>query len=89
MAQQLSNLNRETIGLKAFPLLTLFGWALIGFSIIIFIAVLSPVGAAYWGDNAKQVRDAAAAGDTLLSSPSWAVRNRKQEKKSWNKCFRK
>ena len=74
MAQQLPSLNQETRGLKVFPLLTLLGWALIGFSIAIFIVVLSPVGAAYWGDHAKQVRDAAVAGDSLLTDLSALAR---------------
>jgi hypothetical protein len=66
MAQQLSKLDRETKGLKLFPLLTLLGWALIGFSVLIGVLVLSPTAAAYWGENAKAARDAAGIGSPLL-----------------------
>lgn len=65
---ELSKLDRETKGLKLFPLLTLMGWVLIGFSILISIFVLSPTGASYWGENAKAARDAAAVGSSLLGS---------------------
>lgn len=64
---QLSKLQRETVGLKLFPLLTLLGWALVGFSILVGVLVLSPVGAAYWGQNAKTARDAAEVGSALLA----------------------
>lgn len=66
MAQQLSKLDRETKGLKLFPFLTLLGWALIGFSVLIGVLVLSPTAAAYWGENAKAARDAAGVGSSLL-----------------------
>lgn len=66
MAPKLSKLERETTGLKVFPLLTLMGWVLVGFSILVGVLVLSPTAAAYWGGNAKAVRDAAAVGTPLL-----------------------
>jgi hypothetical protein len=63
---QLSKLDRETRGLKLFPVLTLLGWAVIGFSVLIGVLVLSPTAAAYWGENAKAARDAAGIGSPLL-----------------------
>jgi len=66
MAKPLPKLERESTGLKLFPVFSLLGWLLIGFSIIIAVVVLSPTGVAYWGDNAKAARDAAAAGSGLL-----------------------
>ena len=66
MTQPLIKLQRETAGLKVFPLFTIMGWLLIGFSIIIAVIVLGPTGAAYWGDNAKATRDAATLGSSLL-----------------------
>ena len=65
---KLQNLNRETKGLKLFPLFTLMGWLFVGFAIIIWATVLSPTGAAYWGVNAKSARDAAEVGSVLLAS---------------------
>ena len=67
MAQPLSKLDRETKGLKAFPLLTLFGWLTIMISVLIGILILSPTAVSYWGGNAKTVRDAAEIGSPLLS----------------------
>jgi len=67
MAKSLPKLERETTGLKVFPLFTILGWALVGFSILISVAVLSPTGSAYFGSNAKVVRDAAVIGDSLLA----------------------
>jgi hypothetical protein len=67
MTVQLSKLNRETIGLKLFPLLTLMGWVLVGFSILVGVIMLAPAAAAYWGGNAKAVRDAAGIGTPLLA----------------------
>lgn len=63
---QLSKLDRETKGLKIFPLFTILGWALIGISILIGVVVLSPTAASYWGGSAKSVRDAAEVGSPLL-----------------------
>jgi len=48
MAKPLPKLERETTGLKVFPLFTLMGWALIGFAILISVIVLSPTGSAYF-----------------------------------------
>jgi hypothetical protein len=62
----LSKLNKETTGLKLFPLFTLSGWVLVSFSILISILVLSPTNAVYWGNNTKVIRDAAEAGSPLL-----------------------
>jgi len=67
MAKPLPKLEKETTGLKLFPLFTLMGWALIGFAILISVIVLSPTGSAYFGSNAKVVRDAAVVGDSLLT----------------------
>lgn len=67
MSNTLSKLNKETTGLKVFPLLTLLGWVLVGFSILFGVLVLAPTGAAYWGGNAKAVRDAAEIGSPLLA----------------------
>lgn len=67
MAPKLPSLQRETKGLKLFPLFTLLGWILIGFSILIGVAVLAPTAADYWGANAKATRDAANLGSALLS----------------------
>lgn len=66
MAQQLPKLERETTGLKLFPLFTILGWVLIGFSILISILVLAPTAASYWGGSAKAVRDAAEIGSSVL-----------------------
>jgi hypothetical protein len=67
MTKPLPKLQKETAGLKAFPLFTVLGWALIGFAIVIGVAVLSPTGSAYFGSNAKAVRDAAVVGDAILT----------------------
>jgi hypothetical protein len=67
MAKSLPKLERETTGLKVFPLFTILGWVLIGFAIFIGVAVLSPTGSAYFGSNAKAVRDAAVVGESLLT----------------------
>lgn len=64
---KLQKLDRETKGLKLFPLFTLMGWVFIGFSIVIAVAVLSSTGAVYWGGNAKVTRDAAQIGSALLA----------------------
>lgn len=66
MAPKLEKLDRETTGLKLFPLFTVLGWALVGFSILVGVIVLAPTAASYWGANAKATRDAAAAGSALL-----------------------
>ena len=66
MAPQLPKLNKETTGLKLFPLLTMMGWVLVGFSILIGILVLAPTAGAYWGGNAKAIRDVAEVGSPLL-----------------------
>ena len=66
MAPNLSKLERETTGLKVFPVFTVMGAALIGFSILVSVIVLAPTAAAYWGENAKAARDAAGAGSALL-----------------------
>ena len=66
MAPKLSKLDRETTGLKWFPLFTLLGWVLIGFSVLVGVVVLAPTAASYWGGNAKAVRDAAEIGTPLL-----------------------
>jgi hypothetical protein len=63
---KLSKLERETAGLKVFPLFTVLGWILIGFSILVLIIVLAPTSAGYWGGSAKAARDAAAVGSALL-----------------------
>ena len=80
MTVPLSKLDRETAGLKLFPLFTLLGWVFLGVSILVGIVVLSSTSAAYWGDNAKAVRDAAEAGSGLLGNlstlqtvPKWLV----------------
>ena len=67
MTVRLSKIDRETTGLKLFPLFTLMGWILIGFSILVGVLVLSPTAASYWGANAKTVRDAAEVGTPLLA----------------------
>ncbi len=67
MAPKLDKLNRETTGLKIFPLFTLLGWILIGFSILVGVIILAPTAASYWGGNAKAVRDAAEIGSPLLA----------------------
>lgn len=67
MAKPLPKLERETTGLKVFPLFTILGWALVGFAIVIGVVVLSPTGSAYFGSNAKVVRDAAVVGESLLT----------------------
>ena len=65
-APKLSKLERETTGLKLFPLFTLLGWILIGFSVLVGVIILAPAAASYWGGNAKAVRDAAETGSALL-----------------------
>jgi hypothetical protein len=67
MAGKMAKLNRETVGLKVFPLLSLMGWGLVGFSILVQAAVLAPTGMAYLGGNEKAARDAAAAGSSLIA----------------------
>lgn len=67
MAPKLDKLDRETTGLKVFPLFTLLGWILIGFSILVGVIILAPTAASYWGGNAKAVRDAAEVGSPLLA----------------------
>ena len=67
MSNQLTKLNRETPGLKLFPLATLAGWAFIGISVLIGVLLLAPTGAAYFGGHAKAVRDAAEIGSPLLA----------------------
>ena len=65
---QLSKLERDTKGLKFFPLFTLLGWGLIIFAAVVVLGlIVSSTGAAYWGGNAKAARDAAAAGSFLVS----------------------
>ncbi len=66
MSPKLSQLDRETTGLKVFPFFTLTGWALIGFSILVQVLLLAPTASAYWGANPKTARDAAQAGSILL-----------------------
>ena len=66
MATKLDRLDRETTGLKLFPLFTLLGWILIGFSILVGVVILASTAASYWGGNGKAVRDAAALGSALL-----------------------
>lgn len=66
MTVPLSKLDRETKGLKLFPLFTLFGWVLIAFTVLVAIVVVSSTSSAYWGGNAKAVRDAAEIGSPLL-----------------------
>ena len=67
MAQPLAKLERETAGLKLFPLLTLLGWASIMVAVLIGLLVLSSTASSYWGGNPKAVRDAADVGSSLLS----------------------
>ena len=66
MEQPLTRLDRETKGLKAFPIFTIFGWLTIMITVLIAVLVLSPTGASYWGDNAKAIRDGAEIGSPLL-----------------------
>jgi hypothetical protein len=68
MDTKLPSLERETTGLKLFPLFTLSGLALIGTSILIGLFVLAPTAGSYWGANAKAVRDGAEVGSALLAS---------------------
>jgi hypothetical protein len=66
MTQPLAKLERETTGLKLFPLLTLLGWAAIMVAVLGGVIILSGTASSYWGSNAKAVRDAADAGSPLL-----------------------
>jgi len=66
MGPQLPKLNRETTGLKVFPLVTLLGWGLVGFAILTSVLLVAPTSASYWGANAKATRDAAQVGSALL-----------------------
>ena len=68
VAPKLSKLDRETTGLKLFPLFSLMGWILIGFSILVGVLLLAPTAASYWAGNAKAVRDAAEVGTPLLGA---------------------
>jgi hypothetical protein len=70
MAPKLDKLERETTGLKLFPFFTLMGAVLIGISILVSIIALAPTAAAYFGENAKSARDAAAVGSALLGQLS-------------------
>ncbi len=74
MATQLPSMKRETKGLKLFPIFSLMGWILIGFSILISILVLVPTAASYWGGNAKAARDVAEVGSVLLGQLSILAR---------------
>ncbi len=67
MAPKLPKLEKETTGLKLFPIFTLLGWLLVGFSVLIGVLLLAPTGASYWGSNAKAARDVAEVGSALLS----------------------
>jgi hypothetical protein len=67
-APKLSKMDRETTGLKLFPLFSLMGWILIGFSILVGVLLLSPTAASYWAGNAKAVRDGAEVGTPLLGA---------------------
>ncbi|NCF69700.1 MAG: hypothetical protein GWP61_27445 [Chloroflexi bacterium] len=68
---QVPKLQRDTKGLKLFPLFTLLGWGLIIFAGLVVLGfIVSPTGAAYWGSNAKAARDAAATGSLLVSQLS-------------------
>ncbi|UCC54608.1 MAG: hypothetical protein JSV68_11695 [Anaerolineaceae bacterium] len=68
---QVLKLQRDTKGLKFFPLFTLLGWGLIIFAGLVVLGfIVSPTGAAYWGSNAKAARDAAAASSLLVSQLS-------------------
>lgn len=53
--------------MRVFPLFTLLGWLLILASFLIGLFVLGSTAAAYWGGNAKSVRDAAEAGSILIA----------------------
>ena len=66
MTQSLSKLDRETKGLKAFPIFTAFGWLTIMIAVLIGVLVLGPTASSYWGGNAKAIRDAAEIGSPLL-----------------------
>jgi hypothetical protein len=68
MATKLPSMEKETTGLKLFPLFTLLGWILVGISILVGVLVLAPTAASYWGGNAKAVRDGAEIGSALLVS---------------------
>ena len=68
MDTKLPPLERETTGLKLFPLFTLLGLALIGLAILISVFVLGPTAGNYWGANAKAARDGAEVGSALLAS---------------------
>jgi hypothetical protein len=77
---QLQKLDRETLGLKIFPVFTLFGLGVIMVAIVVGIAALSPTASSYWGSNAKTVRDTAVIGSDLLGNlttlqtiPKWLV----------------
>jgi hypothetical protein len=67
-APKLSKMDRETTGLKLFPLFSLLGWILIGFSVLVSVLLLAPTAASYWGGNAKALRDAAEIGSPLLGA---------------------
>jgi hypothetical protein len=68
---QVPKLQRDTKGLKFFPLFTLLGWGLIMFAGLVVLGfIVSTTGAAYWGSNAKAARDAAASGSLLVSQLS-------------------
>ena len=67
----LSKLERDTKGLKFFPLFTILGWGLIMFAGLVVLGIIvSPTGAAYWGGNGKAARDAAAGGSLLVGQLS-------------------
>ena len=65
MAQPLAKLDRETTGLKLFPLLTLLGWAAIMAAVLAGVIVLSGAGSSFWGGNIKAAR-ATEVGSSLL-----------------------
>jgi hypothetical protein len=66
MSAKIPKLERETTGLKVYLLFTILGWLLMGFAILFTVVVLAPIGAEYWGANAKATRDAAQVGSALL-----------------------
>jgi len=52
--------------MRVFPFFTAAGWILILIAFFVGLLVLSPAALAFFGDNAKAVRDAAQPGSPLL-----------------------
>lgn len=61
-----ANSASTTWQMKVYPVLTMIGWALVMLALVLGLFVLVPTATAYFGNNAKELRDVAEPGSTLL-----------------------